>query len=236
MFSTAGTADNSSDNRYRFTGKELGEETGLYDFSARFLHPRSGRFTTLDPLAEKSYERSPYIYCSSNPINRIDSNGRIDWKITGKGILVTVSGAGAIAGGATMTAASGRLAAGLGGFAIANGIVSIGVGASMIAIGLSTDPSEKNEEIMDKLPTDTINAVTKSADIILENENNEIENAVSKIGFIYDLATLQIGQPKNIQDALEHSGSMSNIILRIWDEHDANHENRSNENKNTEHH
>ena len=49
LFPTSGT-DNSG-NRFRFTGKELGAETGLYDFSARFLHPRSGRFTTLDPLA-----------------------------------------------------------------------------------------------------------------------------------------------------------------------------------------
>ena len=80
LFPTSGT-DNSG-NRFRFTGKELGAETGLYDFSARFLQTRFGRFTTLDPLAEKSYERSPYIYCSSNPINRIDSDGLWDIKVS----------------------------------------------------------------------------------------------------------------------------------------------------------
>ena len=51
LFGNSGTG--SSSNRFRFTGKELSAETGLYDFSARFLHTRFGRFTTIDPLAEK---------------------------------------------------------------------------------------------------------------------------------------------------------------------------------------
>ena len=60
----------------RFSGKELSAETGLYDFSARFLHPRSGRFTTLDPLAEKYPSISPYSYCMGNPANFVDPDGR----------------------------------------------------------------------------------------------------------------------------------------------------------------
>ena len=74
LFSTAGTAS-SNDNRYRFTGKELGDETGLYDFSARFLHTSLGRFTTIDPLAEKYPNISPYAYCNGNPVRYIDPNG-----------------------------------------------------------------------------------------------------------------------------------------------------------------
>ena len=73
LFPTSGT-DNSG-NRFRFTGKELGAETGLYDFSARFLHPRSGRFTTLDPLAEKYPGISPYAYCKWNPVRYVDKRG-----------------------------------------------------------------------------------------------------------------------------------------------------------------
>ena len=75
LFPTSGT-DNSG-NRFRFTGKELGAETGLYDFSARFLHPRFGRFTTLDPLAEKYPSVSPYAYCNCNPVRYIDPDGRV---------------------------------------------------------------------------------------------------------------------------------------------------------------
>ncbi|MBE6239242.1 MAG: RHS repeat-associated core domain-containing protein [Bacteroidales bacterium] len=76
LFPISGT-DNSG-NRFRFTGKELGDETGLYDFSARFLHPRFGRFTTLDPLAEKYPSVSPYAYCNCNPVRYIDPDG-MDW-------------------------------------------------------------------------------------------------------------------------------------------------------------
>ena len=77
MFSTAGTAG-SNGNRYRFTGKELGDETGLYDFSARFLQTSLGRFTTLDPMAEKYPGISPYAYCNGNPVNLVDPDG-MDW-------------------------------------------------------------------------------------------------------------------------------------------------------------
>ena len=51
--SGGGAVLDRSGNRFRFSGKELSAETGLYDFSARFLHTRFGRFTTMDPLAEK---------------------------------------------------------------------------------------------------------------------------------------------------------------------------------------
>jgi len=74
LFCSAGTAD-SSGNRYRFTGKELGDETGLYDFLARFLQTGLGRFTTIDPLAEKYPGISPYTYCKGNPVRYVDKRG-----------------------------------------------------------------------------------------------------------------------------------------------------------------
>ena len=71
------TSNDSSGNRYRYTGKESGDEIGLYDFSARFLHTRFGRFTTIDPLAEKYPDISPYAYCNGNPVNFVDPDGQI---------------------------------------------------------------------------------------------------------------------------------------------------------------
>jgi RHS repeat-associated protein len=35
---------------FRLTGKELDEETGLYYFGARYLHPRYSRWISCDPL------------------------------------------------------------------------------------------------------------------------------------------------------------------------------------------
>ena len=73
LFGNSGTG--SSGNRFRYTGKELSTETGLYDFSARFMHARFGRFTTIDPLAEKYPGISPYAYCNGNPIRYVDPDG-----------------------------------------------------------------------------------------------------------------------------------------------------------------
>jgi RHS repeat-associated protein len=65
---------------YKYNGKELDNMNGLnwYDYSARHYDPAIGRFTTIDPLAEKYYNVSPYAYCHNNPINRIDPTGMGD--------------------------------------------------------------------------------------------------------------------------------------------------------------
>jgi len=49
-----------------------------YDYGARGYYPAIGRFTTIDPCAEKDYSISPYAYCDNNPVNRIDPDGRED--------------------------------------------------------------------------------------------------------------------------------------------------------------
>ena len=55
----------------------------LYNSHARFYDSMIGRTTSQDPLAEKYYEMSPYLWCAANPIKYIDENGikRIDWSI-----------------------------------------------------------------------------------------------------------------------------------------------------------
>jgi RHS repeat-associated protein len=49
----------------------------LYDFEARTYDPATGRFLSIDPLAEKRPWESPYSYCGNNPVNRIDPTGMI---------------------------------------------------------------------------------------------------------------------------------------------------------------
>jgi RHS repeat-associated protein len=49
-----------------------------YDYGARGYYPAMGRFTSVDPLAEKHYNISPYVYCADNPVKLIDPDGR-DW-------------------------------------------------------------------------------------------------------------------------------------------------------------
>jgi RHS repeat-associated protein len=72
-------ADATDDTfRYRYNGKELDRTFGhnMYDYGARWQDPYLGRFTTIDPLAEKYYHLSPYAYCANNPMNAVDPDGR----------------------------------------------------------------------------------------------------------------------------------------------------------------
>ena len=62
---------------YKYNGKELDTKKGLnwYDYGARMYDAGLGRFTTMDPLAEKYREVSSYAYCLNNPIRNIDLKG-----------------------------------------------------------------------------------------------------------------------------------------------------------------
>lgn len=68
----------SSFQRFKFGDKELDTMHGmtLYDFHARQHNPLTGRFMTMDPLAEKFYNTSPYAYCLNNPVKYVDPDGK----------------------------------------------------------------------------------------------------------------------------------------------------------------
>ncbi len=63
---------------YKYNGKELDTEKGLnwYDYGARQYDAVLGRFTTMDPMAEKYYSTSSYAYCENNPVKFIDPDGK----------------------------------------------------------------------------------------------------------------------------------------------------------------
>ena len=71
---------NANMQPYKYNGKELDRMHGLdtYDYGARQYDPVLGRWDRMDPLCEKYYDVSPYVYCHNNPVMCIAPDGR-DW-------------------------------------------------------------------------------------------------------------------------------------------------------------
>ena len=65
----------SEDMPYKFNGKEMDAETGLYYYGARYMNPVTSLFLNVDRFLEKYTSFTPYNYCGANPIGRIDLNG-----------------------------------------------------------------------------------------------------------------------------------------------------------------
>ena len=76
--------------RHHFTGQE--EQAGITsspgsgtatlslpytDFCARQYSPTLSRWLVPDPMSEKYYDVSPYVYCANDPVNRIDQGDSI---------------------------------------------------------------------------------------------------------------------------------------------------------------
>ncbi|RYE53058.1 MAG: hypothetical protein EOP48_15185 [Sphingobacteriales bacterium] len=67
---------NAIAKRYRYTGKERDEESGLYYHGARYYVPWLCRWCASDPLENEFSGRSPYCYGDNHPINFNDPDGK----------------------------------------------------------------------------------------------------------------------------------------------------------------
>lgn len=109
--------------RYRFTGKERDEETGLYYHGARYYAPWLGRWSSVDPAGLLDGP-APYTYVRNNPVTLSDPTGHLSvgqWAGIGAAVLVgtvfTIATAG-LAGpvvGATAAAVIGGIIGGAAG-------------------------------------------------------------------------------------------------------------------------
>ena len=66
--------------KQKFTGQELDDETGLYNYGARYYDPEIGRFVSADSIVQDYTDPQTlnrYSYCRNNPIILTDPSGSI---------------------------------------------------------------------------------------------------------------------------------------------------------------
>ena len=75
---------------YKYNGKELDPMHGLYtyDYGARQYDPATILWNRMDPLCEKYYNVSPYVYCHNNPVNMTDPDGMDDYQLSRDGCFI----------------------------------------------------------------------------------------------------------------------------------------------------
>ncbi|WPU97694.1 RHS repeat-associated core domain-containing protein [Mucilaginibacter sp. cycad4] len=173
----------SPKNEYLYNHKELQEETGLYDYGARFYDPVIGRWGSVDPLVEDGQESTtPYGYVFDDPVKLNDSDGRAPAgcckMLTGATVGGTAGGiltaslitGGAVAGGGTATVVGAPL-----GLIVGGGIILGGaIGAGAVWLWDHAHHSESTEPS----PTPESTTTNKKG----RGSNNEKTNAAAKTG------------------------------------------------------
>ena len=143
-------------NRYRFTGKERDEESGLYYHGFRFYAPWLGRWTSTDPIGIEDH-KNLYVYTRCNPINSTDPTGLISWRKVAVvaaaitvGVAVSVVTAGAAA--PLVAAAASSAAATLGATGAAAATVAGTVAAGAAAGAASSFAADVTVQAMTNKP------------------------------------------------------------------------------------
>lgn len=80
--SGAPRAGSALGNRWRFTGRELDPESGLYWYRTRYYDPRAGRFTGRDTIGiwgDAANVGNGYTYVANNPGSWVDPFGLDPW-------------------------------------------------------------------------------------------------------------------------------------------------------------
>ena len=72
-FGNAINKTGATPNNYLYRGEQYDPDLGLYYLRARYYNPATGRFLSVDPLADEGQRR--YQYAAANPVDGMDPNG-----------------------------------------------------------------------------------------------------------------------------------------------------------------
>jgi len=119
--------------RYRYSGKERDEETGLSYHGARYYAPWIGRWMSCDPSGLRD-GANIYTYVNDDPVNKVDLNG--NWEISWTDVAIGAGAAILVVGAVALTAglAAGPIAAGLATAGLTASEISA-LGTAAVAVG-----------------------------------------------------------------------------------------------------
>jgi RHS repeat-associated protein len=152
----------SDNSKFKFTGKQLDEESNYYYFGARYYDARIGRWGQVEPLMEKYLQISPYIYSLNNPIKLID--------VDGFDVIVVLSGAGFYKAGQEISPS--------------NYSPSSDIGAERLLYNLQSFSDNNNIEDLDikgyysSIGIGEKNEIVDAANFIINNLNNVDEKVI----------------------------------------------------------
>ena len=72
-FGNAVNKTGATPNNYLYRGEQYDPDLGLYYLRARYYNPATGRFLSVDPLADEGQRR--YEYAAADPVDGMDPNG-----------------------------------------------------------------------------------------------------------------------------------------------------------------
>ena len=216
---------------YKYNGKELDTKKGLnwYDYGARMYDAAVGRWHAVDPLAEKFYVVSPYVYCLNDPVKHVDPDGKIVGTAIG-GIFGGIVGGfrayregrnvwagvaeGAVSGAITDAAVD--LAVGS---AVATGggsLLVLGVGAAAGTIGGAGGAvaGDVVGQVVEQWSEDNIKISTEN--FSSKAVNGAIAGAVGGVasGIASNLGKLVTISTKSIQQTMSNNINSTSTVLR----------------------
>ena len=184
---------------YKYNGKELDQKNGLnwYDYGARHYDAAIGRWHVVDPMMEKYYSVSPYVYCLNNPMKFVDPEGGtvLIWYKNDSGRTVSYSYSG---GQVTNSNAFVKSVVTAYSYNKVNGIRA-GNDGGKSSVAIVEDKSIKvnvmeREELINYSPDNAGGTIFWNPDLGLENENGTVSSPAT----IFDHeATHALGHKKN---------------------------------------